>query len=352
MRWTELPPCLLLLTWSVAAEGASYSNVTKSAYSANATGPSASATIKTFTGGGSSTSSGISTGYITSSSGIASYILAGINGMSNVLAASGSTSTLPRGSTPAASSLASINGTSVSASTLNGTVGLLNPSAATSSAALPNVTIAPTGSGYAYASNCNQLLLSWSAESEAARSVYTVASTQTTTDVESEWVYSTSTEAVTTTLCDGVPRVLGGETVYGNSSFLTTYTSDVFTETAFAMTANNYTARVPKPDCTIDEQDCKSLYTTWSVGYTSPWTASLPACDYETFVSSCTECCASCTISANGVQMMYWPPTAIGSYCAANRTYVTGTPTKPGFPNTKIIGNTTYTSPTVRQATQ
>lgn len=118
-----------------------------------------------------------------------------------------------------------------------------------------NATIAPTGSGYAYASSCNQLLLYWTSESEAGRSVYTVTSTTTTTDIESAWAWSTSTEPSTPTTCDGVPPILGGETVLG-SSYMTTYTTFIFTDTAYVQTTENNTK--PMPDCTINQQDCKS----------------------------------------------------------------------------------------------
>ena len=84
-------------------------------------------------------------------------------------------------------------------------------------------------------------------------------------------------------------------------------------------------------------------------GTTSTRFPDAPACNYETIISqqASSTICASCTISAEGVQLTYWPPQVIGGPCDANRTYVTATPTRPGYPNSKVIGNMTYVSPTV-----
>ena len=389
MRWRELPVALLLLTMSAGVESASYSNST-AALSTTQNTTAANSILATSMSGRMFTSSATTT----SSGGLGSYILAGLNGISSRLSGStaSSSSALPPTVVHSASNLSeslsmSFSGAEsttaallISATSSTGNLsqsqgvaigtGTVNPvihtanNATAASLLLPanatiaphasnatsassefgyaNVTIAATGSGYAYASSCNQLLLSWSAESLALETSYTISSSTTLTDVESGLQASTTVGPITPTVCNGVPMVLGGMLdVLATSEAMSTWT---YIDSEYITATDNFS--VPRPDCTINEKDCKSLYTTWSnVQETS--LMSPPACDFETLIASCTECCQSCTIAANGVQMMYWPPTATGDYCAGNRTYMTGLPTRPGFPNTKVLSNTTYTSPTV-----
>ena len=300
--------------------------------------------------------------------GLGDYILAGINaGSSNATAAklattstasdesnTGTSSEIPPSSaTPTTTSYS--NASNSALPTVTSGVKL-----SSSTQQYLNYSIASTGSGLAYANSCNALLLAWSSSSYAGRHTFTVQTLHTYTIGDTFTITSITSGPVTTTLCDGVPRVFGGSTGFG-PVYTTTDTPAYLTESSIGITINTFTVTAgPPPDCTVNAQDCKVLYDDYlasqSVDISKDATittvaskvyANLPACNYVSIIDTCDSCCKSCTISANNVQMYYWPPTAVGSECAANRTYITGTPTIPGQANTEVIGNRTFTSPTV-----
>ncbi|KAM0720457.1 hypothetical protein Q7P37_004593 [Cladosporium fusiforme] len=209
----------------------------------------------------------------------------------------------------------------------------------------------PTGSGGAYAWSCEALNRSWSSASTQWFFKHRVITLVTSTETIMHEVYDSKTAEIVQTSCLGAQRELGGETLsispLGMTTYYETYTYEEYTSNA------SYPA--PRPTCSFDVTACNSL---WDMhdDYMNSVATMWPDGAYETispiYYPACEpdrpgKYCDSCTISANSVQMFYWPPVAIGEPCDPNRRFTTATPTLPGRPNTIVFDTTTFTSPTI-----
>ncbi|KAK3648124.1 hypothetical protein LTR56_002603 [Elasticomyces elasticus] len=103
-----------------------------------------------------------------------------------------------------------------------------------------NWTVARTGSGFEYASACN-----------AEHSSYSQYTWNFTSSISlTEWLTMINFTASTTTLCDGIGRVLGSLTPTASSSH--------------AWTARDPRYPGPAPSCSIATSDCMTLKSRWS----------------------------------------------------------------------------------------
>ena len=144
-----------------------------------------------------------------------------------------------------------------------------------------------------------------------------------------------------TKYCDGWPRV--SQPCGLVTKTVGTYTSGLVT---VAVTDKQYP--VAPPNCTIADSDCSALWASqtsaasWSYanGYASA--ANYPHCTLPQEKK-----CLDCTITADHVRLLYWPPATVYDVCGyENRTTVPLSQTGAG-PNTAIFDGTTLTSPSV-----
>src|SRR5579871_2201369 len=183
--------------------------------------------------------------------------------------------------------------------------------------------------GFAYASSCAYLqnLLYFQTTTDSAYPcitdvglfqpfIGTVIQTITTTIVSSYFP--------TTKLCDGIPRAVGAPTsVFSDAATITrahwTIMSDKMSDMASYFSANPSLISLLNP-CSIQAQDCASLWRDWELQYISVFAKGadsgtipdFPYCDYAT-----TDC-NKCTIFGGDVQLLYFPTeTASQDICAA-----------------------------------
>lgn len=154
---------------------------------------------------------------------------------------------------------------------------------------------------------------------------------------------------ITTTVCLGTSRELGGQTFTFSSTGLSL---DSYTLTVSAYTRPPYPA--PSPDCSFGLADCNNLWNSYD-SYSS-YTATAPPADTVTISKVPRPFCAQsrpyahcnvCTVAAQFADVHYGPLVAIGEPCDPARSYTTATPTNSGKPNTAVIDNITFTSPSV-----
>ncbi|KAK4499335.1 hypothetical protein PRZ48_009848 [Zasmidium cellare] len=133
-----------------------------------------------------------------------------------------------------------------------------------------------------------------------------------------------------TTLCDGYPRAHGTPVF----SPVTVTHRDL---NAFPVTTWD-TATATPPACTINPSQCSRLYSSFE---NNGFQGSYPACSYTE--PACSTSASTCYISAQSVQMAYWPVSVTGDPCG-NRTTVPPTVTTP---QTASVFGTTVVSPNV-----
>jgi hypothetical protein len=116
----------------------------------------------------------------------------------------------------------------------------------------PTWTVAPTGSGSAYATACNleQMLYALLTTSQSYYGEQSLSTTYTTT---------TNFSATTMTLCDGHPRVIGSLTPIASGTNFTVYTVPAIA------------SALPSPICSISpEEYSEYLEDPWSSAYDGP----------------------------------------------------------------------------------
>jgi len=159
---------------------------------------------------------------------------------------------------------------------------------------------------------CIASLEAYSSSSYAFEELFTVK----TITVSAYNYQKTDPDAPVTTLCDGRPRVL-------SSLARTTETYDPpLTETIYSY----YTE--PTPTCTI--------------------TASVGTSDWEPYVPCTAGIPGYCFIYGGvNVNIYYWPVTTTsGDFCSQDGSTVFAEPTSPLQPNTAVVNDHTFTSPT------
>jgi hypothetical protein len=159
---------------------------------------------------------------------------------------------------------------------------------------------------------CLASLSAFSSASYAFEEMYTVEVITTSAYNHRE----ADPDAPTTTLCDGRPRVI-------SSLARTTETYDPpLTETIYSY----YTE--PTPTCTVAASACKSDCEAYT-----PCTAGTPG---------------YCFIYGDkDIKVYYWPvTTASGNFCSQDGSTVFAEPTSPPNPDTAVIDEHTFTSPT------
>ena len=183
--------------------------------------------------------------------------------------------------------------------------------------------------GFAYASSCAyiQNLVYFQTTTDSAYPcitdvglfqpfIGTVIRTITTTIVSSYFQ--------TTKLCDGIPRAVGSPTsVFSEAATITrahwTISSDKMPDVVSFFSAHPSLISLLDP-CSIQAQDCASLWRDWELQYISVFTKGadsgnipdFPYCDYAT-----TDC-NKCTIYGGDVQLLYFPTeTANQDICAS-----------------------------------
>jgi hypothetical protein len=131
-------------------------------------------------------------------------------------------------------------------------------------------------------------------------------------------------------------------------------------ETYYAQSTQ--TAKPPACTYSRNSSQCSRLWSSWSISSSALVTAT--ATDADAALSTlksdglppCIEPeipCPSivdrkCTVKPDSGTFYYWPVTTVsGDFCAQNGTTITPTPTKKGHPNTIILGDNTFTSPSV-----
>ena len=93
---------------------------------------------------------------------------------------------------------------------------------------------------------------------------------------------------------------------------------------------------IPTPTCSIDGEDCRSLFASWSPG----GTRGRPPCTVE----AATNPCDDCVLYIPSVKLMYFPVSMTGNICG---NYSTVSPVHRGnytLPTTVDVSGTTYTS--------
>ncbi|KAK4994983.1 hypothetical protein LTR66_005113 [Elasticomyces elasticus] len=147
-----------------------------------------------------------------------------------------------------------------------------------------------------------------------------------------------------TVMCDGYTHYLSPSP---DAYVVTTYVTTYVTQAPKAFTQ-------AQPNCTIEAQDCLALNAIYEASlsaYQDVWqtatgtiTAAIPEPPQCSNSVAPDTYCGHCTIGAQMVELLYWPPIVEGDLC--NRT--TRTPTRTGIgPNTVVMSGVTYTSPTV-----
>jgi len=218
---------------------------------------------------------------------------------------------------------------------------------------LSTITSLPrTGTGAAYASNCNAALQAWSsssfdwmyAEGMNVTSTFSSAFTETTQAQGSIKVTST------TTLCDGYARVIG-HTSY--SAGPTGVTTEAWTNT-YTTLVPNYAYPTATP-CSIQPDDCQSLSSSFDalVSQQGQVTIPPPLCNISTGPAPTystgpnNQTCDNCLILAHTARLMYWPVTiAPGNLCKHRGSTITPSPTG-SAPNVFVTEGMTITSPSV-----
>lgn len=213
-----------------------------------------------------------------------------------------------------------------------------------------------TASDQVAASSCWKEWDAYSAWSTHCPKTTSTGSIYTLTD---DWTF---TSYKTYKLCDGHPRASaqgGWRTSYSTMSDVTypfqtvtlstvTYefppsgtpvstvtTTDVRPTTELITSCAQPTSL---PSCTIDSDNCKSLFSAWTAG---GFTRSKPPCYYD----MPTAACDNCALYVPTVKLLYFPVSMTGNFCDDN--YRTATPTHNGnlsTPSTIVWSGTTLTS--------
>ncbi|KAF1346046.1 hypothetical protein BDV97DRAFT_401412 [Delphinella strobiligena] len=273
----------------------------------------------------------------TTTLGIGGYILAALGATSSVTPSTSSnvpstgTGIFSNASLPVWGSLVSSSPASAtpkpSTVCLHGTTGLCYTDITYSA-----VSVAPTGTGSAYASECAKALRSYSSVSSSWGAVHSsvVESTATLGGIS---IATLSYYRDASTLCDGHPRV-----TYSPAILLSTKVSTIAglpSSTTTFPVSMGWAFPVSAPSCSIQTNDCDNLWQAYSTSL-SRWDAQQygasasphgppnaarvtasplapPCVDSErvaaqsSVMASLTEC-GPCTIFGNGVQLLYFPP--------------------------------------------
>lgn len=175
------------------------------------------------------------------------------------------------------------------------------------------ISIAPTGSGLAYASACSSAKISWLNAQSAFASALPVSTSVST--FGQSFFTTTATESrpaipsgAVSTACDGFARVDSSQSAFPLTPFTVTQT-ETFSMHAYTQT----TALCPvsafpfsaAPSCTIQPSDCQALYGSSKPNSVSYWG---PICSTST-----TSVPLKCTVAASTVQLYYWPETTTGT---------------------------------------
>jgi hypothetical protein len=179
-----------------------------------------------------------------------------------------------------------------------------------------------------------------------------------TADYSTSLTWITNTALPTTTLCDGIPRVLGQPSTQLTITYLN--------EPMETLLPNTNTVR--KPTCTIAEQACSTAFAVMDSLVRSFQAASVSAhsdagtanahYEFESLTPPCSmvEACHpstvfpsqtrtySCRLIAHSPTVVYWP-VSISDHCDPNAVPKEATPTIKGQPNTAVFRGATITSP-------
>lgn len=206
-----------------------------------------------------------------------------------------------------------------------------------------------TGSGYSYALSCQSALDDYFTSSNSYVMFHNTPTTITDT------LSATLGESITytgtfTTLCDGIPRLVGNMTTITLATPTYSYTS---TYTITRQDAASYPE--PAPTCSVNPDDCLSLWSSYRKATQSEATitsaistwAREPSCTTPGQTATCRA--QDCIIApqGEGVQLLYWPVSVEGdNLCDETGITKTFGPTGSG-PNTFVTLGTTITSPDV-----
>lgn len=167
------------------------------------------------------------------------------------------------------------------------------------------------------------------------------AVTKTTTTTTSTISSSISCIGGVTTLCDGVPRCMKAAA-----------TTRTVYETGWDFDISIPPFTTPTPTCTLNDDQCGDLWGAYdSLAATDldvPMT--MPYCSEWQGWGSYIDPCDSCYVTAEAVQLLYWPVEVKSQGVCGNKTgtTITATATIPGQPNTATWQNgTIVTSPSV-----
>lgn len=244
------------------------------------------------------------------------------------------------------------------------------------------MSIAPTGTGSAYASSCQLIQSSYSSASSSWGKVHSSTSLQIDTlGGNSVSVISYYKDA--STLCDGHPRVTYSPAILESTSTTTITQAPTLTSTYTASVG--WIFPISSPTCSINPSDCDPLWAAYSTSvsqfdaqksgqsYASQITAApqTPPCVNVSQASSNAAfqssfyACGPCTIFGNGVELLYFPePTTVSRDMCASTPSATITwfdndvgvpyngtsPTQTNYtgqpPVTAVMDGTTFTSGT------
>lgn len=219
----------------------------------------------------------------------------------------------------------------------------------------PTPSLASTGTGYEYASRCQNALETWSSSSFSYQWSSAHVTTYTFSSAITDTLEKPGTTKVTSiiTLCDGHPRVVGHTSASRGADYTTT---NAWTNT---VTESKQNTDFPTPaPCSIQPEDCKALSSQYEVSLSSAIdesgfaTGGGPLCTVTpsvspTYSTDQGNVCSNCMIHASTARVMFWPVTTAsgGNLCNKAASTITSSPTGP--PHSFVTEGITITSPTV-----
>lgn len=219
----------------------------------------------------------------------------------------------------------------------------------------PTPSLASTGTGYEYASRCQNALETWSSSSFSYQWSSAHVTTYTFSSAITDTLEKPGTTQVTSiiTLCDGHPRVVGHTSASRGADYTTT---NAWTNT---VTESKQNTDFPTPaPCSIQPEDCKDLSSKYEVSLSSAIdesgfaTGGGPLCTVTpsvspTYSTDRGNVCSNCMIHASTARVMFWPVTTAsgGNLCNKTASTITSSPTGP--PQSFVTEGITITSPTV-----
>lgn len=212
------------------------------------------------------------------------------------------------------------------------------------------------GSGLAYAESCQAKLFAWSKASSNYGSEHGHNSTSLYSShlTVKSVVSATSRASSIIRLCDGYPRVVGRVSSSNGSTITSDYT---WTNTNPTFVPASYPTPAP---CSINAQDCESLWSSMSAHYDPKATGSHgnvfqnPPCTTRSANQSYSTNshggnCDNCQVIGSQIRLLYWPvitKPGSGNLCNKTAETVTAAPTGDG-PNVFVTDGITITSPSV-----